>query len=76
MMNRDDFRKVIHSAIEQWVAAADPMPIAAHVDALDGQLNYLVGRVKTIPSNEMVSLVTDNIRGRLMKIRTLAGQAA
>jgi hypothetical protein len=52
------------------------MPIAAHVDALDGQLNYLVGRVKTIPSNEMVSLVTDNIRGRLMKIRTLAGQAA
>ncbi|MBU9200210.1 hypothetical protein KTD31_02165 [Burkholderia multivorans] len=76
-MTRSDFREVIGSAIAQWAAGLQPTAeIAEHIDSLEGQLSYLIGRVKTVPSPEMASLVTDNIRDRLKRIRTLAGGAS
>lgn len=54
----------------QQVAQGDERAEAhAGIDSLDGQLEYLIGRVKTIPSADMVSLTVINIRERLEKIR-------
>ena len=72
-MERADFREVIGSAIAQWVAAQGQSPgITEHIDSLEGQLGYFIGRVKAFPNDQMADLVTDNIRERLKKIRALA----
>jgi hypothetical protein len=69
---RDDFREVIGSAIAQWAEAQGQSPgITEHIDSLEGQLGYFIGRVKAFPNDQMASLVTDNIRERLKTIRAL-----
>jgi hypothetical protein len=77
-LERSDFREIIGSAIVQWVEEPGRFAgIAEHIDSLDGQLNYFIGRVKAIPNKQMVELVTNNIRERLNSIRAiLASQAA
>lgn len=81
-LNRGDFREIIGSAIAEWSsqdqAAVDEKcadaasGIADHLDSLEGQLHYFLGRVKAIPTYEMIDLVVLNIRERLSKIRALA----
>ena len=49
--------------------------LSVHVDSLDGQLEYLIGRVKTVPSDDMADLVVANIRDRIGQIRSIAAQS-
>ncbi|WP_155257351.1 MULTISPECIES: hypothetical protein [Burkholderia] len=81
-MNRDGFREIIGAAIAEWASqdqatvdekfADAASGITDHLDSLEGQLRYFLGRVKAIPTYEMIDLVVLNIRERLSKIRALA----
>ena len=50
--------------------------MVVHIDSLDAQLNYYIGRVQQLPTKDMQELVTQSIRERLEAMRELAQRPA
>ncbi|WP_199031321.1 hypothetical protein [Ralstonia sp. ASV6] len=63
-----------HWCDNQSFQVEESSSLNVHVDSLDGQLEYLIGRIKTVPSDDMAALVVANIRDRIAQIRSIAAQ--